>query len=592
MTDREHTAEPGSRRRGPYRKSAERRREILDAALSAFAERGYHSSSVREIADRVGMTAPGLLHHFGSKEALLIEVLRHRDLSDLGIFSTEDPPGIDVLRWLAATAERNSLSPGLVKLHSVLSSEAADPAHPAHEYFAQRYEWLRGHLLHAFEQLAATGGLRPGVRPGTAARTSIAVMDGLQAQWLLNPAAVDLREDLSSYFQVLLTPDAWARPSGGPAPQAPDGTGTATAPAPAARSLGALRDSRGPEPTGTPGTAGQPQASIQDVARLAGVSVASVSRALNDRPGVSAVTRANVVRAAGELGYTLSMAARALKTGLTGRVAINVPWLGSAYAAQIVEAAAERLQSAELSLALTTTSLDPARLASVVAQLDRRRCDGVIHLVPFGAQGEFRELAASGLPVVLVDPAFELDLPFPVVTCDNISGGRQAVQHLVRLGHTGIGLITGPPDLLSTRERLTGARQAMAEAGLDLDETLVRHGRLRPEDGFTATMSLLGAPRRPTALFVFNDRMAAGALRAARSLGLDLPGDLSVVGFDDDPSAALVSPSLTTVRQPLAQLGTTAAQLLLDRIGGQEPRTARTTLPVELVIRASTAPAR
>ncbi|MFE0700585.1 substrate-binding domain-containing protein [Streptomyces sp. NPDC058872] len=585
---------PG-KRRGPYRKSAERRHEILEAAVTAFARGGHRGASIREISELVGMSAPGLLHHFGSKEALLIEVLRHRDELDLGAGYPGGRSGLEALLWLVERMRRNEDRKGLVELYCVLSAEAASPDHPAHAYFVQRYEWLRDYTALAYEALDERGALRPGVRPASAARSTIAVMDGLQVQWLLNPAAVDMAEELLAHLRTQVTEEAWratgreaGAPGGGPrsAPQISREEGVG-GPAP-------VPQPSGPEGrVGGAGTAGEPGAqtvTIQDIARLAGVSTASVSRALNDRPGVSAATRDAVLRVAAEHGFSGNASARALKSGLTGRIAFQLPWVNVEYCGRILEGAARVLRDTGHSLSVITTGVEEVELAETVGRLNRTRFDGAIQVLPFGAPERFRELAASGFPLVQVDPAVDLALPFPAVVCDNASGGRQAAEHLLRLGHREIGVLAGRPEtLLATVDRLRGFSEALATAGVLLDPAHVRYARMEVEDGFMAATSLLSAPDRPTAVFAFNDRMAAGVLRAAQSLGIDVPGELSVVGFDDQESAALVTPSLTTVRQPLERLGATAARVLLDWIGGTDPGAASRTLPVELVVRGSTA---
>ncbi|WP_103534181.1 substrate-binding domain-containing protein [Streptomyces sp. SM11] len=584
---------PG-KRRGPYRKSAERRHEILDAAVTAFARGGHRGASIREISEMVGMSAPGLLHHFGSKEALLIEVLRHRDELDLGAGYPDGRSGLEALLWLVERMRRNADNRGLVELYCVLSAEAASPDHPAHVYYVQRYEWLRDYTSLAYGALNARGALRPGVRPASAARATIAVMDGLQVQWLLNPVAVDMAEELLAHLRTQVTEEAWrvagreaGAPGGGPQ-SVPQGRGAVGSPS-------ALQ-SHGPEVlprdgvAGASGEFGAHAVTIQDIARLTGVSTASVSRALNDRPGVSASTRDAVLRVAAEHGFSGNASARALKSGLTGRIAFQVPWVKVEYCGRILEGAARVLRDTGHSLSVITTGVEESELAETVGRLNRTRFDGAIQVLPFGAPERFRELAASGFPLIQVDPAVDLALPFPAVVCDNVSGGRQAAEHLLRLGHREIGVLAGRPEaLLATVGRLRGFREALATAGVLVDPAYVRYARMEVEDGFMAATSLLSVPYRPTAVFAFNDRMAAGVLRAAQSLGIDVPGELSVVGFDDQESAALVTPSLTTVRQPLERLGATAARVLLDWIGGTDPGTASRTLPVELVVRGSTA---
>jgi LacI family transcriptional regulator len=192
---------------------------------------------------------------------------------------------------------------------------------------------------------------------------------------------------------------------------------------------------------------------------------------------------------------------------------------------------------------------------------------------------------------VVVDAIDPLTVPLPWITCAHAIGARDAMAHLLRLGHRRIGIITGEPKLLTTLDRLHGVRQALSAAGMSLDEELVRQRNYRdPDGGYSAAMELLSLPDPPTAIFAFNDVLAFGVLRAAHELGVAVPAQLSLVGFDDLEPASLVTPGLTTVRQPLARIGAVAAGLLLRWIDGDKPAAMHIELPVELVQRGSTAP--
>ncbi len=205
---------PRASRRGPYRKTAARQQEILDAALAVFGRSGYRSGSIREIAEAVGMSQAGLLHHFESKDALLTAVLRHRDERSRALFS--DAHGIEFL--VSAVEAFRVTERGTAELYCVLSAEATAPGHPAHDYFTERYAWLRSVLTDAFERMASAGQLRGGVKPAAAARSTVAVMDGLQLQWLLEPDSVDMAADLSAYFRSLATEQAWHAAAAGRSP--------------------------------------------------------------------------------------------------------------------------------------------------------------------------------------------------------------------------------------------------------------------------------------------------------------------------------------------------------------------------------------
>ncbi|WP_150309201.1 TetR/AcrR family transcriptional regulator [Planctomonas psychrotolerans] len=190
--------------RGPYAKTESTRGVILDAALDVFAESGYRSGSLRTVAERVGMSEAGLLHHFPSKSALLAAVLERRDEQTREQFPFDPVHGAELLRSFIRLAEYNASTPGVVELFCTLAAEATSPEHPAHGYFAERYESTRKITLTALRQLADSGQLRPGISPETASRGTIALMDGLQIQWLLDRTSVDMAADLGSYFNTLV----------------------------------------------------------------------------------------------------------------------------------------------------------------------------------------------------------------------------------------------------------------------------------------------------------------------------------------------------------------------------------------------------
>jgi AcrR family transcriptional regulator len=190
---------------GGYLKGRIRREDIVTAAIAMYAETGYHSSSLREIARRVGITHAGLLYYFPTKEALLAAVLERRDAEDAERERLSVPPGVDALRHLVGLAAHNVRHPGMVDLYSRLAAEAVAADHPAHAYFERHYKLARGYAAESFKVLAARGELRAGVDPEWAGLSMIALMDGLQVQWLSNPGAVDLVGSVRAFLQDLLT---------------------------------------------------------------------------------------------------------------------------------------------------------------------------------------------------------------------------------------------------------------------------------------------------------------------------------------------------------------------------------------------------
>jgi AcrR family transcriptional regulator len=214
MADTRH---PRRHPRGQYAKSAGRRQEIVAAALEVFSEAGYHKGSIRNVADRVGLSQAGLLHHYRSKHLLLEAVLDWRDQDALARMGAAQPQGLAMLEALVDLAQHNATTPKVVELHVTLSAEATARDHPVHDYFVRRYAWLLELVAAAFEHAAAHGQLQPGIDCRSAAITLVALMDGLQGLWLLDRASVDMAEELRRYLRPLVTVDLDA-PEGGPTP--------------------------------------------------------------------------------------------------------------------------------------------------------------------------------------------------------------------------------------------------------------------------------------------------------------------------------------------------------------------------------------
>lgn len=193
------------RPRGSYAKTEARRQEILTAAFEVFSTSGYRAGSLKDVADKVGLSQAGLLHHFPSKEALLEALLTLRDEDSVQRLGAADAKGMDLLRGLVELTRYNTTIPGLVSLYCVLSAEATDPEHPAHAYFRNRYNWVRGSLTEAFAEMRRVDQLRPGVAPEAAARQLVAVMDGLQVQWLLDNGSVDMPAEVVAFLEAVTT---------------------------------------------------------------------------------------------------------------------------------------------------------------------------------------------------------------------------------------------------------------------------------------------------------------------------------------------------------------------------------------------------
>jgi LacI family transcriptional regulator len=334
------------------------------------------------------------------------------------------------------------------------------------------------------------------------------------------------------------------------------------------------------------------RSTIREVASAAGVSIATVSRVLNGRPDVAPATREAVMRAVRDQRFSTNRSARALSGGRTGLVGVTLPVIEAAYFASILAGAAEALHEQDMHVVLSPTLHLHDRAVTLLDRLIHGTTDGAILMLPEETNEELKALRRIGYPYVVVDPRDPLDEGVPAVSAANALGGRAATEHLLALGHRRIAAITGVPEWMASTERVTGFRAALASAGVLPAPGLVVDSDWSIDGGEAAAASLLALPEPPTAIFAFNDNMAVGVLRAARALGLRVPEDLSVVGFDDSEQAAIVTPGLTTVRQPLAEMGRMAVSLLMRQLENRRGEGLSVELQTRLVVRESTAPPR
>jgi LacI family transcriptional regulator len=333
---------------------------------------------------------------------------------------------------------------------------------------------------------------------------------------------------------------------------------------------------------------------IRDVAQAAGVSLSSVSRALNGGKNVSARVARDVTAAANRLGYQPDVLARSLRTRSSGMVGCLVSDVSNPLNATIVRAAEARLSEAGYLLIIANTANDPARERAAAGEFRGRRLDGML-VAPGSAANDklWREFATVGTPVVIVDrdPLGEDgDLRSPAVLVDHRAGARAATRYLVGLGHKRIALLTADAHMRPSRERIAGFREVFAEAGLDPAgaELCIQSSPMDFAQGDTLT--LLQGKRRPTAIIALGTRILAGVLRAARDLGLSVPADLSVLSVGDTDLAAVHSPAITALRWNLEDVGRAAAEMLLQRLRGDTNRAqSRALLSVDLVLRESCA---
>ena len=329
-------------------------------------------------------------------------------------------------------------------------------------------------------------------------------------------------------------------------------------------------------------------ATIREVAGHAGVSVATVSRALSNPDVVAPETLEQVMASVRALGYTLNTTAQSLRTARTGKILVTVPDIANPFFSQIIQGVEEAALAAGYAVLLGDTQHDPAREERYALMLRRKEADGLIflgHRLPASLNdllGDRRHPA----PVVN-GCEFNPELAVPSAHIDNHAAAFEAMAHLYDLGHHRIGLITGPMANPLNHARLDGAR-ACARKRRAMRQLLVAHGDFSIASGAQAAEELLAMPKPPTALFCFSDEMAMGALDSARRLRVAVPRQLSVVGFDDIRFAAYTTPPLTTIGQPMRDIGRETVRLLLGILNGHAPVPASITLPHRLIVREST----
>ncbi len=329
-------------------------------------------------------------------------------------------------------------------------------------------------------------------------------------------------------------------------------------------------------------------ADIKDVAERAGVSVASVSRVLNESKPVTNHTRDRVLAAVRDLNYSIDQRARGLRRRKSGTLGLIVAEVGNPFFAQVIHSIEAVAYQSNHSLFLCNSDEDPERERFHLHAMQAQRIDGIIILPVTNSGDVLLPLLKQQAPVVCLDRRVE-DMEIDSVLVDNVAGAMMAVAHLVGLGHRRIGYIGGrlvTPGL----ERLDGYRRGLMAHGIVEDAELTRQGNSMQESGYREALALLDLSVPPSAIFAINNPMSLGAIAALKERGLRVPHDISVIGFDDAPWSALLDPPLTTIAQPTDELGTAAARLLLERIEGRDDGAVQhVVLAPHLIERASTA---
>ncbi|MET9073082.1 LacI family DNA-binding transcriptional regulator [Streptomyces sp. NPDC004232] len=326
-------------------------------------------------------------------------------------------------------------------------------------------------------------------------------------------------------------------------------------------------------------------ATLAEIAREAGVSTPTVSKVLNGRADVAPSTRERVEELLHEHGYQ-----RRRSSSPSPLLELVFHELESAWAMEVIRGVENVVREEGLSVVLSESS---GRLSPGQSWMDgvlARRPTGVVLVLSGLDKAQQAQLTSRDIPFVVMDPAGDPGQEVPAVGTTNWNGGLAATRHLLDLGHRRIAVIAGPLRMMCSRARVDGYRAALDAAGVAVDPALIREGDFHHEAGYREGLALLRLPDPPTAIYTGNDLQALGLYKAAGELGLRIPDDLSVVGFDDLPVALWACPPLTTVRQPLTEMAEVATRMVIDIARGNQPSALRVDLATTLVERSSTAP--
>jgi LacI family repressor for deo operon, udp, cdd, tsx, nupC, and nupG len=327
---------------------------------------------------------------------------------------------------------------------------------------------------------------------------------------------------------------------------------------------------------------------IRKVSKVAGVSVATVSRTMRHPDRVRKETREKVLKAVEAVGYRPNMMARNFRARKSFAVVVLVPNVANPFFSRVIRGIEQGAQEEGYAVFLGDTQGLKEREAEYVSLVSSRQADGVIQLSA-NVQGVLDILDTADGPVPLVNACeCAVNPECPTVRIDNVAAAVKATEHLISLGHERIGIVLGPGDSPLTIDRLKGYKQALKEHKIPLDKRLAVSGDFSLDSGRRAVTSLSSLNNPPTAIFCCNDEMAIGAMRRVKSSGLQVPDDVSIIGFDDIEFATYVDPPLTTISQPTEELGKMAFSVLLDLLEGRTPEQMDFVLPTELIVREST----
>jgi DNA-binding LacI/PurR family transcriptional regulator len=328
--------------------------------------------------------------------------------------------------------------------------------------------------------------------------------------------------------------------------------------------------------------------SIKHIARLAGVSPSTVSRALSKSPLIRPSTAARIWQIASASGYTVNAVGRSLVTGKTRTIGVVVTSIADPFVAEVVGGIEEVCNKQGFSVILACAQTDPDIEIGIVQSFRERRVDGIVVTASRVGALYLALMSEMKVPLVLVNH-FSSGQFVQSVMIDNVSGAREATRHLIKLGHRRIAYLGDQSGLQSDTDRFSGYRQALGEADIPFDSALLTHGDGKPQGAAAPIQKLLSLAERPTAVFCYNDMSALGALQAVLTRGLHVPRDISLVGVDDLFIASYTQPPLTTLRQPMNAMGQQAMKVLLKLLSGERSEHL-ILVKGELIVRASTAP--
>ncbi len=328
----------------------------------------------------------------------------------------------------------------------------------------------------------------------------------------------------------------------------------------------------------------QSKVTITDIAKSAGVSKTTVSRVLNDKPEVDSSTRERVLKTIKETGFVPQITAINLAKGNSNIIGLLVPTLTSPYSLTVVQGVAEKIAETDYELILYTTSLSEKNQERFIKKIAKKLIDGLVILLPRNFKNIQTQILKHKIPIVLIDHR-GVDLDLSSISASNKKGAFDAVEYLIILKHKHIGFITGLMDFGCSQERLAGYREALQKNDINIDDSIIKFGDFTEASGYMCSKELLKQQNEVTALFCSNDEMAFGAIQAVKDLGLKIPDDISIIGFDDVPKAAYSFPPLTTVKQPLQAMGEKAAELVIQQIRASSFEKEDLFLDTQLIIR-------